>query len=329
MINLTKKLPTNTYLFNAMGKDKFYNDIKNNRLPWSPYAKEYWQRLYNLHHIRLDNNFSTELANDSFSRLWELTGVDFLDAHINRGLNIINLTPTTSIPDFCFDLQGNRFYKEMICIGAGNSPELNFLIEEVSGKARRTPQVEYKERLCAAIHEKGHSKYYGIKTCGYKCTMEHDSGLLIAISLAKIAFHNQPRNIYVDLSCLFGISPMKIPLNPVQNHYAMGSPFHDYQSGFMKKSNIKSGQQGAIIKNDYFASDKYKHISAILLSHTGLSFYPDIDKHVDNCHWGKQRNDFILIHNPFAKTSLPKGFFNVTNEITAIIDKNGDIKINF
>ena len=55
---------------------------------------------------------------------------------------------------------------------------------------------------------------------------------------------------------------------------------------------------------------------------------PDIEKYVDYCNWRNCRNDYTLIHNPFAKVRIPIGLFNVAREVTAMFTGDGiDIKI--
>ena len=41
----------------------------------------------------------------------------------------------------------------------------------------------------------------------------------------------------------------------------------------------------------------------------------NIDQYDLPVSWGKCRNDYILIHNPFAKTPLPRDLFPVYKEI--------------
>ena len=313
-----KNLTTVAALFCNQSTDQFYNDIKCNQLPWSEAAKEYWQDLYNLYRVMLDSDFVTALSKDSFSGIWELTIVHFLSSHHEKGLNLISHKKKSSIPDFCADILGSRFYFEAICVSPGNIPELKVTLSEVSGKARRTPVAENMERLTAAIREKGHTKYYGEKACGYKCAMEDGSGLVIAISIAKIQFHNRSNNFIEDLRCIFGISSMKIPLAQDSNrHYKMGTPYHEQQLTFEKTSNKEmENKRGSPLKMDYFANDEYAHISAMLLSYDGRVFFPNIEI-FDGILWNECRNDFILIHNPFAKNPLPVGFFDVSLEVTA------------
>lgn len=315
-------------LFELDGTDQFYTDVKKELYPWHAAAKTYWQQLYEKYHMLLDREFVVKLSHECFSCLWELSQIDFLAQHQSHGLSLHAIFGKASRPDFCFGLHEKKFYLEAVSASPGNSPELNVSLSEVSGIARRTPVAENMERLCSAVREKAHTKYYGEKTCGYKCYMEEDSGLIISISLAKIPFHNQSNNFHNDLRCIFGISPTKLPLTSnKENSFAIGSPYHDHQSSFKKITN-KSEEKEAQIKMDYFSNNEYSHISGIILSHTGLSFFPDIDQFVDYCHWKNCRNDYILIHNPFAKVPLPLGFFNVSREITTNIC-NGEFEINF
>jgi hypothetical protein len=234
----------------------------------------------------------------------------------------------SSKPDFFFNIHDkSKFYLEAVSASPGHLLELNVALDDVSGLARNTPIAENMERLCGAIREKAHTKYYGEKTCGYKCYMGENSGLIISVSLAKIPFHNQTNNFYVDLSCIFGMSPMKFPLLPnLKSGYTMGNPYHDHQPSFNKTSK-KQDEKPSPIKTDYFSNDEYNHVSAILLSHTGLTFFPDIENYVDYCNWKNCRNDYILIHNPFAKVPLPTGFFNVVREVSATLTE-GSITIN-
>lgn len=321
---LTKK----KVLFAEKGSDDFYMQVKEETQDWHKPAKTYWQQLYEKHSTFLDNDYTEKFPKECFSRLWELTQVDFIAQHQERGSKLIQMHGKTSKPDFAFNLHGeSKFYLEAVSASPGSVPELNIPLEDVSGFARSTPIVENMARLCAAIREKAHTKYYGEKTCGYKCYIEENSGLIISVSMAKIPFHNQANNFYVDLSCIFGMSPMKFPLIPdLKGGYTMGNPYHDHQPTFNKTSK-KQAAKPSPIKTDYFSNDEYNHVSAILLPHTGLTFFPDIENYVDYCNWKNCRNDYTLIHNPFAKVPLPTGFFNVVREVTATVTKDG-ISIN-
>ena len=317
-------------LFAEKGTDDFYMQIKEENQDWHVAAKAYWQQLYEKHNLFLDKDYAVKFPNECFSRLWELAQVDFISQHQDLGAKLINMTGKASKPDFCFNINDKtKFYLEAISASPGSAPELNIALEKVSGIARPTPISENMERLCGAIREKANIKYYGEKTCGYRCYMEENSGLIISVSLAKIAPHNQTNNFHNDLRCIFGISPMKFPLIPSQNDgYKMGNPYHDYQPSFKKTIGKNQDKTPIPIKNDYFSDDEYSHISAILISHTGLTFFPDIEKYVNYCNWRNCRNDYTLIHNQFAKVPLPIGLFKVAREVTSMLTDDGmDLKI--
>lgn len=74
---------------------------------------------------------------------------------------------------------------------------------------------------------------------------------------------------------------------------------------------------------DYFSSSEYRHISAILISYDFSVFFPGIDQHMPFIKWRDCRNDYLLVHNPYAKVKLPVGFLDVLREVTATIIDGG------
>lgn len=192
---MTKKL------FVEAGADQFYEDVRKETLVWHHSAKSYWQMLYEKNNQLLDKNFSSGLGEDFFSRLWELTQVEFLAQHHSSGLELIQLNgKNASKPDFCFVLKNNKFYLEAACCSPGNVKALN----DQRLITKKVPIVENMERFCSAIDEKGNKKYHA----GYKSYMNDDSGLILAISLAKIPPQNRTNNYANELRCIFGMSPL-------------------------------------------------------------------------------------------------------------------------
>lgn len=298
-------------LFDKEGKDSLYTAIRNEQDPWHAEAKAYWQHLYNQHSKFLDDNYPEEIGNDCISRLWELTLINFLAKQEPKGLKRLHhRSKKKKSPDFCFEINGQRFYLEADAPGAGKAEKLRAEFENF--KARETPIVPYKERLCSAINIKGDINYHGGKTPGYKDHIGENAGLIIAVSMAKIPSFNQPIDYRVDLSCILGLSPMKIPIVQTENNERfMGSPYYDHEPEFAKSHSESP------IKTNYFTDDAFSHISAILISHTGWVFFPDIDQDKYDMHvrWEDSRNDYILVHNPFAKAPLPPQLFPVYREI--------------
>ncbi|OGT43635.1 MAG: hypothetical protein A3F13_06760 [Gammaproteobacteria bacterium RIFCSPHIGHO2_12_FULL_40_19] len=122
------------------------------------------------------------------------------------------------------------------------------------------------------------------------------------------------------------MSSLTIPIIDDSNsgRRSMGKPYRIPQENFEKVT--KKTDKPTPIKIDYFANDEYSHISAILISYNGCVFFPDIDQFL-LLNWASCKNDYMLVHNPFARVKLPVGFFNVLREVTATII-NGGTEIN-
>lgn len=310
-------------LFLLPGSDEIFLNIKEKNSGWQLEAKKYWNALYQKYKNFLDRDFLQKIPNEFISRLWELTMIDYLHQQNNRGINLLALSGKGSKPDFCFELQNQKFYVEAVCSSPGKHPNLNIPLENLIGEARRVPIDEHKETLASTIHYKAVTKYHGENNSpGYKYYIGETAGYIIAVSTAKISSVHNPNNINNDLSCLFPISEMKIPIYLNQSHeHHPGAPYHDYQPEFYNHN-------GSPININYFACNKFNHISALLISRSWYSLYPDLDQYEEMfCNWGKCRNDFVLIHNPYAKIPLSQNILPVSKLVTAKID-NDSIKIN-
>ncbi len=300
-------------LFENDGTDEIYMHIKIGTEKWHEPAQQYWQAQYEQYQRYLDSKFVKEIGMDFLSQIWELTLASYIDQQLGNESGLVNhKIKDVSCPDFCFEIDGQKFYLEATTPKTGNCEDLNVTFEEIRGIARKTPVASYKERLCSAIREKGENAYYGNdKKSGYKDHMEENDGFIVAISMAKIPFFNQPIDYQVDLSCIFGLSSRKVPVIRDQTgQQYMGAIYYDQELSFPKQAS------GKPIDTYYFVDDKYSHISAILISHSGWVFFPDADKYGTPLRWEECRNDYILVHNPFAKTPLPTGYFSVYREIT-------------
>lgn len=302
------------YLFEYHGIDETYMQIKSEDESWHAPAKKHWQTLFEAYHQYLDTDFSKEFRLDFFSRIWELTLSSFISQQLKKDEKLIkNLPKNKRCPDFCFEIDNQRFYLEAHAPTAGGSGELNATFEDVNGNARPVPITPYKERLCSSIREKGEIFYYGKDNkSAYKDYMGENTGFIVAVSMAKIPFFNQSMDYQVDLSCILGLSPRKVPILKNQSgQHMMGSIYYDQESSFQKSNSSAV----APIATNYFADGKYAHISAILISHSGWVFFPDADQYEVPLHWEECRNDYMLVHNPFAKIPLPTGYFSVYREI--------------
>lgn len=311
---MTTKNQSMSYLFQFDGIDETYKQIKSESELWHAPAKRHWQTQFEKHHQYLDADFQKEFQIHFFSRIWELTLISYISQQMRKKNKLIkNKIRNKRYPDFCFEIGNQKFYLEAHAPNAGGSKELNATIENIAGKARKVPIASYKERLCSSIREKGDILYYGKDgKSAYKDQIGEDAGFVIAVSMAKIPFFNQPMDYCVDLSCILGLSPRKVPvLRDSYGNHSMGPIYHDEEFSFSKSGT------GSSITTNYFSNDTYGHISAILISHSGWAFFPDANQHGVPLHWEECRNDYILVHNPFAKTPLPIGYFSVYREITS------------
>lgn len=312
-----KNNPKIENLFVEPGSDKMYEVFRTDKYPYCQPAKHYWQTLYEKHHASLDENFASSLRQDTYSRLWELTLVEFLAQYQSRGLTPIKMSgKNISKPDFCFTVQNDKFYLEATCAGPGEAEALNE--PAVHLKVKSTPIAENMERFCSAIDEKGNKKYQK-----YKKSMDENSGLILAISMAKIPFQNQTLNYENELRCLFGMSPLTFQIiHDSTGKGSMGNPHYTEQKNFEKVT--KKTKEATPIKMDYFSSEEYSHISAVLISYTEMVFFPGFDQYFP-ISWRHCENDYVLVHNRFAKIKLPIGFFSVLREVTEEIVNEGKV----
>lgn len=310
-------------LFSHEGKDPFYMDVRAEKANWHRAAKQYWQHLYDTYKSYLDFDFPKKFPNEFMNRLWELTILHYLASrNPSIELSIVGGARQASKPDFCITVDKEKFYVEATCVGPGtqqNYPNLNLTLEEVSGIARSVPVGEYRERLTSSFNEKAVKKYQQ----GYK---EHigDSGLIIAISAAPISFIHQPMSPDIDLSCFFPSSPyISVPFHKDGSGGIPlpGNPYYEIEETFKKTTN------GSNIVSNYFSNPDYAYISAVLISHSSLALFPEIDEYKP-CSWGITRNDFLLMRNPLATKKLPEGSLSVYRETIATQTTDGyEIKI--
>jgi len=300
-------------LFLAENGSTWYLEKKGAQDVQSLAEKAYWNSLYIKHANFLDDDFIIKFPEDPMARLWELTLCNFLDSHKPAGLEMVRLTGMESKPDFCFSLDGKKFFLEATTSSPGSRPELNasLIVKQKTEhgtlyEAKSICIHEYNESFCSAIREKGITKY----NSGYKKYMLNHSdacyyGFIIGVSTIKIPFYNHPRNIQNELGCLWGLGDTHYLVDPATK--TMAGPFIPLQKDFKKQSN----KQNSTISKNFF--EENRHISAVLVSYEEVSFFPDADQHIP-INWKNVKNEFCLIHNPFANVPLPRSILSVYKE---------------
>ncbi len=311
-------------LFQSEKGDELYQQLKTNNVTWHKWAREYWNNVYNYYNGYLDKDFCKKFPYETLSCLWELKCVSYLDGICRGKLESIAKGKIT-LPDFKWLLNGKSYYIEATSANKGSSdkyPYLNTpLSQSISLLARDGTKGhrEYRERLTAAFREKAECKYdptsCDLTICnhaskkGYKDSIE-GNGYIIAISMAKIDFMNQPQNWQVDVSCFFPCSPyLTLAVEPSGKVY---DAYHSYNPSFNKGLD-----ESKKINVDIFANEKYSHVSAVLISRCWEVLFPNLSHYVPYLNFGVNDNDFILIHNPFASVPIEVGVLPVKRELIA------------
>lgn len=272
-------------LFASEKGDEIYKQLKEDNTSWHILARAYFNKIYNQYKNFLDNNFAQKFPYEFLSSIWELKLLVYFNS-IKQGQLTSISKGRVSIPDFKCVINGIAYYIEATCASSGtikNYPYLNT-------KLKTTPLVrdctagfsEYRERITASFREKANCKFdpmscdenickHKKRNPGYKDSISSD-GYIIAMSMSKINFINQPFNWRVDLSCFFPCSPyMTLDINPVGQ---VQEAYHEYIPCFSRGSNKNSS-----INVNIFANDKYSHVSAVLISHVWQVLFPDLSKH--------------------------------------------------
>ena len=319
---LTTTIAIAINLFASEKGDELYKQVRADNTIWHKLAREYFNKIYNQYKMFLDEKFIQQFPYDFLSCLWELKLLVYLNS-IKQGEITSISKRKVSIPDFKWIIDGITYYIEATCASSGSIENYPYL----NTKLQTTPLVrdctigysEYRERLTASFREKANCKFDPIscdgnickhkQNPGYKESIGND-GYIIAISMAKIDFINQPFNWRVDLSCFFPCSPY-ITIDINQAGQAQDT-YHAYIPSFAKGSN-----QDKSINVDIFANDKYSHVSAVIISHIWQVLFPDLSKYDLLLNYGLHENDFILIHNPFASVPLNVGVLPVERELVA------------
>jgi hypothetical protein len=300
---------TDDSLFQKQSGTPLYQEIRlrSKTDPCYRFVKKHWSKLYKNHHNQLDKNFANIFPSEPVSRLWELIMVNYLDSTPQVNLLDIPGKKKKSCPDFCFSLLDKKFYVECTTATTGdpkNYRDLNSNPKD--NETRDVPTNEFKKRLASAIKEKALTKYKNKENKkGYEEIIYND-GFIIAIFI-DIPVYHQPSTFEAILSCFFPFSDNEIMLPPqkITNKNTSEKFHYKHQVTFPKKSNSNP------IDNSYFSDHKYSHVSAALIADRPEIFYPNtktssmLEKHTEI------KNDFILIHNPFAKRPLPHHIFPV------------------
>lgn len=313
-------------LFQAPNGTPLYNQFKDDTIVWHKLARDHWNNVYNQYMQYLDKEFATKFPHEFLSCLWELKLIWYLGSLKTGNLEFFQKSKKV-LPDFRWLAKDKSYYIEAICPAKGsliNYPYLNTPLSNAPCRDSTIGHREYRERMTGAFREKAVCKYdpasCDLNICnhkqknGYKDNIKNH-GYIIAISMADIDFFNQPMNWKVDLSCFFPYSPYMTM--DIDQKGTVHDTYHAYDPSF-NKGNL----QNSDISVDIFSSNKYSHVSAVLISRSWPVLFPNLSKYELLLAFGSTDNDFMLIHNPFADYKLETGLLPVERELVTEYKEN-------
>ena len=239
-----------------------------------------------------DSHFEYQLDQDPYARLWEMMVAKILKVEGHESKS------TDQGPDFFVEKDGKRVFIEAICPGPGDDGNPNSVPPIVHGAsvAQRVPIAQIILRIRSALEEK--------KT-KYKNYL--DSGIVSPSDICIIALSSS------KLSPRANLSPPAI----LRATHGLGNPYiifgtgeDDAAEGIASCESIQKFS-GTEIDTRFFLSEENDLISAVL--YADCSFFSLVfDVFAES----------MIIHNPKARVTLPKGFFKQINEIWTICCQN-------
>lgn len=234
-----------------------------------------------------DTNFPNEFKKQFSQRTWELyLGV----ALLNRGYTLGEHRDVG--PDFKIPLDDkNSVWIEAISVKKGDGqdkvPEIKY------GKAIDVPEKEMLLRLTSGLGEK-YQKYLSYLQSNI---IKSNDSFVIAIDRSDLQ-HTDPQ-IPLIFKCLFAIGHQVLLINSTKPRpKTEGSNWSSRE-----KVNKMSGNEVPML---LFRNSDFESVSAIIYCTTNILNSPRNPKYMGN--------NFVVVHNPFAKNPLPENFIKFGEE---------------
>lgn len=250
--------------------------------------RKWMEKLWKLYEPYADTNFLTDFKKHFTERSWEL----YLGATLL--MNCYELGKHKSVgPDFkvVTENQEQSVWVEAVTTTPGDGPDK---VPEIKyGVAVDVPEEAMLLRLTNALNEKCNRYSFYIQ----KDILKPDEPYVVAINRADLG-HLDPQ-IPLIFKCLFGIGYQTLLIRN-------GEPLPKSKSSTWSGRNEVSKKSGSSVPMTFFLNPEYAGISAVVYSINNILNSPKESE--------KMGNEFVIIHNPFAKNPLPKGFFTFGEE---------------
>lgn len=255
----------------------------NNR----PELRGWLENLWRQYKQYADSNFRNEFKKQFNQRAWELyLGVTLL----NRGYHLGD--HSNKGPDFKIPVGRSNIWMEAISVRKGDRedrvPEMEF-----NGKAIDVPEGEMLLRLSAGLMKK-YNKYLSYRKSSI---INSSEPFVIAIDRSGLE-HTDPQ-IPLILKCLFGIGYQVLSINS-------GKPFSQTEGSAWSLREKVTKVSGSEVPQLLFRDSTFEGISLVVYCNNNILNCPREPE--------KMGDNFVMIHNPFAKNPLPENFFKFGQE---------------
>lgn len=257
-----------------------------------PDLRDWLESIWEQYEPYADSNFPNEFKKQFNQRAWELYLGSTL---LNRGY--ILASHSNIGPDFKIPYDDKNIWIEAIAVEKGDGQDKVPNIEY--GKAMDVPEKEMLLRITAGLREK-YRKYVSYSKDNI---VSQKDPFIIAIDRSPLE-HMDPQ-IPLILKCLFAVGYQVLLIKREKPQpKTEGSTW-----SAREKINKISGSEVEMLM---FRDASFDGISAIIYCAEGILNSPKSPN--------KMGNNFVIVHNPFAKNPLPDNFF----EFGEIWKQDGD-----
>lgn len=254
-------------------------------------TKKWLEELWAQYYPYADINFLDQFKRHFTQRCWELyLGTTFL----NRGFNLIE--HKTEGPDFGLKTSDLKqiVWVEAIAVTKGDGKDK--VPEMVCNGIQDVPSEQILLRLANALEvkQKVHTNYL------QKEIINMDDPFVIAIDRSSCE-HLDP-DMPLIIKALFGIGHLALTIRVGEKPVSDPKPHWTRMPNLSKKNGIE-------IPMLFFEDTKNNGISAVIYTKDHVINSPRNSKEMGE--------NFVIVHNPNAKTPLPQGFFPFGDEYVA------------
>lgn len=248
--------------------------------------REWLELIWEQYKPYADTNFPNEFKKQFYQRAWELYLGGTL---LNRGYTLGNHSNTG--PDFKIPYGDKNIWIEAIAVKKGDGkdkvPDIKY------GVAVSVPEQEMLLRLTSGLGEK-YQKYLSYLRSG---VVESSDPFVIAIDRSALE-HTDPQ-IPLILKCLFAIGHQ---LLIIKSDRPLPKTEGSNWSSREKVNKISGSEVPMLL----FRDSNFEGISVVIYCANNILNSPRDPKLMGN--------NFVIVHNPFAKNPLPENFFKFGQE---------------